>query len=313
MAIKRPQDSLPTKVELDVISELLPALKQKGEFQVRFMERLPDEYSTLLVSVKVPPEVQRSSPEMLAVHELAQSVSDKFDHNVVVTTTAAGEGGQRISFDLENLHEIVKWEVLPGAPNYYHTARLQIASLNALAEKKSIMDPFEIPNAMCDLAESYIRTGFVDEAKKILDGVEEISEVLSAKDDSPVSHYENYQLALHLIYMNAAIGNFEKANQLTDKVFDELKDYLATQNIQPLEGEQAKFKVQLEGFGFSKEMVDGADVSTHPFQNPDGTVFDVEAERARLKANVQAHVQTREIIASETNTLLDKISMWFGK
>lgn len=311
MAIRKPQDSLPTKVELDVIAELLPALREQGNFQVRFMERLGDEFSTLLVSLKIPSEVQRSSPEMLAVHELAQALSDKFDHNVVVTTTAAGEGGQRISFDLANLHEIVKWEVLPGAPNYYHTARLQIASINALAEKQSTDNPFEIPNAMCDLAESYIRTGFVDEAKKILDKVEEITAALSVKIDSPVAQYENYQLALHLIYLNAAIGNFEKTNQLTDKVFDELKTYLATQDIQTAEGEQAKFKKELEGFGFSEEMIDAADVSTHPFQNPDGSLFDVEGERAKLKANTQAHVQTREIIASETHALLKKLSKRF--
>lgn len=176
----------PTEAERQMIDVLSDELRKLGHFHIKSIELLSDDELTLLFSVQPPDSFSTSGKEMTLLHTAAQDVSDKYDRNLVVTTTAFSEGGRKVAYDPRK--EVKSDNIVQLNPNKPQKRQLSAASAPPIEVLASSSPIYFMENCL-SFAQEYFARGFLDESTKLAEKLSEVilvllkNERLSNSDD----------------------------------------------------------------------------------------------------------------------------------
>jgi hypothetical protein len=160
MAMTKQFDYYANEEEIEMLNALISELQKIGAYQITSIELLSDSYSSFLVSLKSADFV--NPEQMTKLHTVAQEVSDRFDRNLVVSTTNFSEGGRRVAYVPDSNSDNVV-QLNPNKPERRKSAAAALPPTEVTAESSAI---YVLENA-CESAMEFKFRGFEDESKRI--------------------------------------------------------------------------------------------------------------------------------------------------
>ena len=215
----------PTAAELRVIELLTRELVNTGDFRIRFVERLEEEFPTLLVYIALPRGIQAGDPEVFQLHEIANQLSESNSIDIMITTASASGRGRKLEYESAEIAINIGSDVLNGVPNFLACAAILRSSMRGLSVSST--DAALLLKNIRTFAEVCFHLGRKDQAYRFLSKHKEILGQLQSKVA------ENYTYA-SLIFadrneaalLQAKFGDFDEALASVDLNFEKLRNFV---------------------------------------------------------------------------------------
>lgn len=164
------RDFKPLPDETKAIERLTRELVKRGDFRIRFFERLEEkDYPTLLVFIALPREIHSGDAEILQLHEVANQISDSGSIDVMITVSAISGPSRRLEYESAEIAMNIASEVLSDLPNLFSSANL-LQSAMKMSAGSGLSGRFEdLSKNLLSLAEVFFYLGYRSESMKTLD------------------------------------------------------------------------------------------------------------------------------------------------
>lgn len=222
----------PRASDFSVITLFTKELLKHGDYSIRFIEELDEIEPTLLVSINLPRGILPGDPEVFALHELAQRITEKTRINLIVTTTGVGAGGRRIDYSPGKVARAVGKNLLADMPNFYaceKQLRLAIAELETDENYHHVSD---LLDNLKVLTQIYFHLGLKQQALMAVEQIERvISKLLEYVEADGLNYSFVYPEFNEAATLCAIIGEYDRAFELIDKNFKHLADFVEKHNV----------------------------------------------------------------------------------
>lgn len=233
-SLRTSRDARPSPEETKVIEKLTRELVKRGDFRIRFVERLEEEdFPTLLIFIALPRGIQSGDPEILQLHEVANQISESSSIEVMITVSAISGRGRRLEYESAEIAMNIGSEVLAELPNFFASAALLKSSLKLTAADRISAGQVDLSKNLLSLAQVLYYLGHKFESMKILDRLEHLlSGSLADNDTSTESQFGHVFFEFNEVaLLYAQFQEYEKAHSIIDQNFERLRAFIENTKI----------------------------------------------------------------------------------
>lgn len=233
-SVRATKHSRPSPEETKVIERLTRELVKRGDFKIRFVERLEEEdYPTLLIFIALPRGIQPGDAEILQLHEVANQISESSSIDVMITVSAISGRGRRLEYESAEIAMNIGSEVLADLPNFFASAALLRSSMKMTAAGKSNVNLCDLSKNLQSLAEVFFYLGHKAESMKILKKLEQLLERVSActEQDEELIFSQTFFEFNKIALLYAQFQDYEKAYSIIDQNFERLRSFIDNSKI----------------------------------------------------------------------------------
>lgn len=228
------RNARPSPEETKIIERLTRELVKRGDFRIRFVERLEEEdYPTLLAFIALPRGIQPGDSEILRLHEVANQISESSSIDVMITVSAISGRGKRLEYESAEIAMNIGSDVLAELPNFFASAALLRSSMKMTAAGEMNVELSDFSKNVQSLAEVFFYLGHKPESVKLLDKLEQVLAKFLAgnksKTDLEFAHifFEFNEVAL----LYAQFQEYERAYSIIDQNFERLRSFIDSTKI----------------------------------------------------------------------------------
>lgn len=224
----------PSPEEIKVIERLTRELVKRGDFRIRFVERLEDEgYPTLLFFVALPRGTQAGDPEILQLHEVANQISESSSIDVMITVSAISGRGRRLEYESAEIAMNIGSEILAEVPNFFASAALLRSSMKMTTLDSAKSGSSDLFKNLLSLAEVFFYLGHRSESFEILEKLELLLGTSATSNNANIqldfSSAFSHLNEIALLY--AQFQEYEKAYSIIDQNFERLRSFIDTTKV----------------------------------------------------------------------------------
>lgn len=222
----------PKTPDFTVLTLLTKELIKHGDYTIRFVEELDDSEPTLLVSVNLPRGVLPGDPEVFALHEIAQRITEKTGTNLIVTTTGVGAGGRRIDYSPGKVARAVGKNLLADMPNLYACENQLRMAFVELELEGGFSDVGDVLENLDVLARIYFHLGLKQQALQAIDRIEKVLEtLLEGVKEGALGYSIVYGRLNDAAILCSVVGEYDRAFQLIDDNFVQLAEFVEKHDL----------------------------------------------------------------------------------
>lgn len=206
----------PTEEEIDMMNQLVSALRDMGDYRFQFAELLPDAYSSILISVRPPEGFDTSGDDMTYVHATAQDISDQFSRNLVVTTTDYSEGGRKMAYDFSSSGD--SGNIVQLNPNKVETELPRRAAAKPVVRPVGNQSLLILLEEACGKAETFLGRGFKKESEELTDKLAEVVSDLIAGSKLSILDDEVSAICSDIAHLFFELGREQDARKFLESI-----------------------------------------------------------------------------------------------